>query len=58
MFRVETIRFESGELIVDVDDAEGGEREMEEEVDDVAAAEQLESDPQSQEPDDSTMLVD
>ena len=60
MFRVETIRFESGELIIDVDDVEGNEREMEEEeeVDDVAAAELLESDEQRQDKDDSTMLVD
>ena len=59
MFRVETIRFESGELIIDVDDVVGDEREMEEEeVDDVAAAEHLENDEQRQDEDNSTMLVD
>ena len=62
MFRVETIRFESGELIIDVDDVEGDEREMEEEEeeegDDVAAAEHLESDEQRQDEDESAMLVD
>ena len=54
MFRVETIRFESGDLVIDGDDDE----EREEEVDDVAASDQLESDDQRQEKDDAAMLVD
>ena len=56
MFRVETIRFESGDLVIDVDDDE---REIEEEVvDDVAASDQLEGDDQRQEKEDAAMLVD
>ena len=59
MFRVETIRFESGDLVIDVEDDDEGEIEAEEEVDDVAASDQLESDDQRlEEKDDAAMLVD
>ena len=62
MFRVETIRFESDDLVIDVAE-EGEEGDAEEDVDDVAVAENLEGGEQGQneveEGDDgSPMLVD
>ena len=61
MFRVETIRFESDDLVVDVVEEEEG--ETEEDVDDVVVAENLVGEEQGQNEgeeggDGSTMLVD